>query len=87
MVVYRIIDGKTVVTPVTIGPGDMTHIIIKSGLKEGDQLVVGPYKILEGLKHDQPVRDEREVEKEKKEKEQKGKAADKSKPLKVETKS
>ena len=88
MVVYRIIDGKTVVTPVTIGPGDMTHIIIKSGLKEGDKIVVGPYKILEGLKHDQKVRDEREVEKEKKEKEKKAKPADKSEPEeKTETKS
>ncbi len=92
MVVYRIIDGKTVVTPVTIGPGDMTHIIIKSGLTEGDKIVVGPYKILETLKHDQKVRDEREVEKEKKEKEKKekqkkDKAAESSKPMKAETKS
>ncbi|NLH15773.1 MAG: HlyD family efflux transporter periplasmic adaptor subunit [Phycisphaerae bacterium] len=87
MVVYRIIDGKTVVTPVTIGPGDMTHIIIKSGLTEGDKIVIGPYKILETLKHDQKVRDEREVEKEKKEKEKKDKAksAESAKPSKVET--
>jgi HlyD family secretion protein len=90
MVVYRVVDGKTVVTPVTIGPGDMTHIIIKSGLKEDDTIIVGPFKILEGLKHDQKVRDEREVEKEKKEKEkkqQKAKTSEKPEPAKTETKS
>ncbi len=86
MVVYRILDGKTVVTPVTIGPGDMTHIIVKSGLAEGDKIVVGPYKILEGLKHDQKVRDEREVEKEKKEKEAKAKSDETSASAKEETK-
>lgn len=88
MVVYRVVNGKTVVTPVTIGPGDMTHIIIKSGIKEGDTVIVGPFKILEGLKHDQAVRDEREVEKEKKEKEkQKAKTGAKSEPAKPEAKS
>ncbi|MBN1816817.1 MAG: efflux RND transporter periplasmic adaptor subunit [Sedimentisphaerales bacterium] len=69
MVVYRFVDGKTVVAPVTIGPGDMTHIIIRSGLNPGDKVVVGPYKVLDGIKHDQKVRDEREVEAEKKAKE------------------
>ena len=67
-VVYRCIDDKTVVTPVEIGPSDMTHVIIKSGISEGDKIVVGPYKILEGLKHDQKIRDERQVEAEKKKK-------------------
>jgi hypothetical protein len=69
-VVYRYIDDKTVVTPVEIGPSDMTHVIIKSGISEGDKIVVGPYKILEGLKHDQKIRDERQVEAEKKKKEE-----------------
>jgi len=62
MVVYRCIDDKAVVTPVTIGPSDMTHIIIKSGLSESDKVIIGPYKILETLKHDQEVKDERQVE-------------------------
>ena len=73
MVVYRCIDDKSTVTPVTIGPSDMTHIIIESGLSEDDTIIVGPYKILEGLKHDQKVKDERQVEAEKKEKEKKKK--------------
>ncbi len=72
-VVFRYIDGKAVVTPVKIGQGDLTHTIILSGLKEGDKVVIGPYKILDSLKHDQKLRDEREVEAEKKAKEKKGK--------------
>jgi len=75
-VVYRYIKDdkngfKAVVTPVKIGPSDATHTIIKSGLTKDDQVVVGPYKVLEGLKHEQKIKDEKEVEKEKKEKEKK----------------
>lgn len=71
-VVYRYNDGKAVVTPVKTGPSDLTHTIITSGLEEGNKVIVGPYKVLDGLKHDQKVRDEREVEAEKKAKENKG---------------
>ncbi|HUU15982.1 MAG TPA: efflux RND transporter periplasmic adaptor subunit [Sedimentisphaerales bacterium] len=67
-VVYRYIDGKAVVTPVKIGPSNLTNTIIKSGITEEDNIVVGPYKVLEGIKHDQKIRDEREVEAEKKKK-------------------
>ncbi|MGA2916749.1 MAG: efflux RND transporter periplasmic adaptor subunit [Sedimentisphaerales bacterium] len=70
-VVFRYIDGKAVITPVKIGQGDLTHTIILSGLKEGDKVVIGPYKILDSLKHDQKLRDERDVEAEKKAKEKK----------------
>jgi HlyD family secretion protein len=59
-VVYRMIDGKAAVTPVKVGPSDMTHTLIESGLNEGDLIIVGPYKVLESLKHDQKVKDERE---------------------------
>ncbi len=59
-VVYRFIDEKAVVTPVEIGPSDMTHTIILSGLTEGDKIVAGPYKRLESLKHDKKIRDERQ---------------------------
>jgi len=65
-VVYRYIDGKAVVTPVKIGQSDLTHTIITSGITEEDKIVVGPYKELEKLKHDQKIQDEREVEAEKK---------------------
>ncbi len=64
---YR--DKKAIATPVKIGPGDTTHIIIKEGLKVGDQIIIGPYKVLDALKHEQMVRDEKEVEAENKAKE------------------
>lgn len=65
-VVYRYIDGKAIVTPVKIGQCDLTHTIIKSGITEKDRIVVGPYKVLEKLKHDQKIQDEREAEAKKK---------------------
>ena len=67
-VVYCCIGGKSVITPVKIGPSNLTHTIIKSGITEEDQIVVGPYKVLESIKHDQKIKDEREVEAEKKKK-------------------
>jgi|GEM_PF-76906 len=64
--VYRVVDGKAVVTPVKIGSSNLTHTIIESGLTEQDKVIVGPYRALDGLKNDQVVQDEREVEKDKK---------------------
>ncbi len=57
-VVYRFMDGKAVCTPVTVGPSDATHTIIKSGLNAGDRVIVGPYKELEGLTDGQAVKPE-----------------------------
>ena len=64
-VVYRVVDGKAVVTPVTVGASDVTHTVVKSGLSEGDQVISGPYKVLESIQHDQRVTDEATVEKNK----------------------
>lgn len=58
-VVYRMVDGKAVVTPVKVGPSDDTHTVVESGLSEDDRVIVGPYKVLEKLKHDEKVKDER----------------------------
>ena len=70
-VAYRYIDGKAVVTPVKIGPSNLTHTVILSGVNEDDKIIVGPYKELESLSHDKKVRDEREVEAEKEKKKKK----------------
>ena len=72
-VVYRFIDGKAVATPVRVGQSDLTHTIILAGLNEGDKVVVGPYKVIDNLKHDQKLKDERVAEAEKKAKEKKQK--------------
>jgi HlyD family secretion protein len=58
-VVYRVVADKAVVTPVKVGPSDITRTVIESGLNPGDVVIIGPYKVLEGLANDQKVRDER----------------------------
>ncbi len=57
-VVFRYDNGKAVVTPVTISAGDMTHTVVTSGLKDGDKLIIGPYKVLPGLRDGQKVKEE-----------------------------
>src|SRR6476619_5501908 len=54
-VVYRYINGKAVATPVKVGASDDTHTVILEGLKEGDQVISGPYKALDTLQNDQVV--------------------------------
>ncbi len=61
-VVYRIKDGKAVVTPVTIGASNLTHTIIKAGLTVDDSVVVGPYRVLDGLQHDQLIEPEKPLD-------------------------
>jgi len=58
-VVYRSVNGKAIVTPVTIGGSDLTHTVIKSGLSENDAIITGPFKVLESIKHDQQIKEER----------------------------
>jgi hypothetical protein len=60
-----VVDGKAVVTPVTVGPSDVTHTVVKSGLSEGDAVISGPFKVLESIQHDQRVTDEATVQKDK----------------------
>ncbi len=48
-VVFCIEGDHAVLVPVTIGPSDMTHTMITSGLKEGDRVITGPYKALPTL--------------------------------------
>ena len=58
-VVFRYVDGKAVVTPVTIDASDMTHTVITSGLSVGDKIIVGPYKALPGMTDGMKVKDEK----------------------------
>lgn len=60
-VVFRYVDGKAVVTPVQVGPSDITHTLIRSGLSAGDRVITGPYKVFETLAHEQKVRDDSET--------------------------
>jgi HlyD family secretion protein len=58
-VVFRFIDGKAMMTPVDVGPSDITHTVIKSGLKDGELVIVGPYKVFDKLTHEMKVKDEK----------------------------
>jgi HlyD family secretion protein len=64
-VVYVYRDGKAVATPVKIGASNTTQTVIKSGITAEDRIVVGPYKELEKLRHEQRIQDERESEEKK----------------------
>jgi HlyD family secretion protein len=57
-VVFRYDNGKAVMTPVVISAGDMTHTVIEKGLKDGDRIITGPYKVLPGLKDGQEVKEQ-----------------------------
>ena len=55
-VVFVVADGKAPQRPVKTGLSDETHVEIVSGLKPGEEVVAGPYRILRDLKHDDAVR-------------------------------
>jgi hypothetical protein len=43
---------------VRISAGDMTHTVIEQGLKDGELIITGPYKVLPGLKDGQEVKEQ-----------------------------
>ncbi|MEE9131335.1 MAG: efflux RND transporter periplasmic adaptor subunit [Phycisphaerales bacterium] len=57
-VVYRVVDGKAVCTPVKSGPSDLTHTLVLEGLNEAEVVIVGPYKVLEKIEDGELIRDE-----------------------------
>lgn len=69
-VIYRVeeVQGKTtsdgkpikkvMATPVQIGSSDLTRTAVLAGIKEGDSIIVGPFKALQGMRHDQEVVEE-----------------------------
>lgn len=61
-VVYTITDGRTVATPVSIGPSDLAETVILAGLAEGQRVITGPFKTLIEMKDEQLVKDEAEPE-------------------------
>ncbi len=61
-IVYVVVDGKTVATPVKVGPSDLTQTVITQGLSPDDIVVTGPFRILVDLKHDRAVKDQNAVD-------------------------
>ena len=58
-VVYRVLGDKAMVTPVKVGPSDDTHTVVEGGLALDDRVVIGPFKVLEKLKHDGKIKEEK----------------------------
>lgn len=58
IVVFRMVDGKAVVTPIKTGSSNLSDTMIVEGLSEGDVIVTGPYRVLERLKQGDPIREE-----------------------------
>jgi HlyD family secretion protein len=50
-------DGKAMMRPVRVGPSDLTHTVIEAGLEPGERVVVGPYRELPNLSHEQAISD------------------------------
>ena len=49
---------KAVATPVQVGSSDLTRTVVLAGLKDGDTIIAGPFKVLQNLKHDQEIIEE-----------------------------
>jgi HlyD family secretion protein len=68
-VIYKCVEGEAIVTPVKIGESDASHTIILAGITQEDEIVVGPYKELEKIKHKKKIKIEQEEKEEKEGKE------------------
>ncbi len=56
-VVFAIRDGKARAIPVQVGASDLTSTVILAGLKEGEEIVIGPFKALIALKDSDAIKD------------------------------
>ncbi len=56
IVVYRVIDDKTVITPVRLGASDDLNTMVLAGLDPEDEVVAGPFVVLEDIAHDQAIK-------------------------------
>jgi HlyD family secretion protein len=54
--VFKYVDGKAVITPVTIGSSDLTHTVILAGLNKDDEVITGPFRTLMELSQDSAVK-------------------------------
>jgi len=71
-VVFAVVSGKAVLTPVRTGMSDETDAVVLEGLSEGDTVVTGPYRAIKKLKDKDAVREKKEKAKEKEEEEKEG---------------
>lgn len=81
-VVYVLEDGKAKAVPVKTGASDLRTTALLAGVESGTKVIIGPYKALITLKHDQRVRDEEVEKKEKEERDAKAAQAKKDRESK-----
>ncbi|HEX6903983.1 MAG TPA: efflux RND transporter periplasmic adaptor subunit [Thermoanaerobaculia bacterium] len=65
-VVFTVENGKAVQRPVETGLSDETHVELASGVKAGQQVVTGPYRVLRDLKNGDTVQVTKPTDEEKK---------------------
>lgn len=58
--VVAVVDdkGKVQLTPVKIGASDLASTVVTAGLKAGDKIVIGPFRVLSELRHEMAVVEE-----------------------------
>ncbi len=49
-VVFRVSGGRVILTPVKLGVAGLRRVEVLEGLKDGDTVAVGPFKVLKSLK-------------------------------------
>ncbi|HEV8631847.1 MAG TPA: efflux RND transporter periplasmic adaptor subunit, partial [Thermoanaerobaculia bacterium] len=74
-VAFVVDKGKAVQRAVTTGIADATHVEITTGIKDGEQVITGPHRILKNLDNGDAV----QIAKPEKEKKGKGKESDEDK--------
>ncbi|HEV2844828.1 MAG TPA: efflux RND transporter periplasmic adaptor subunit [Thermoanaerobaculia bacterium] len=65
-VVFVVENGKAVQRPVETGLSDETHVELASGVKAGQQVITGPYRVLRDLKNGDTVQITQATDEEKK---------------------
>jgi len=58
--VFVVKENVSKMTEVTTGISDATHVVIRDGLKQGDQIVTGPFRTLKSLKDGDKVQPSKE---------------------------
>lgn len=54
-IIFKLVNGKAIAVPVSVGPSDLADTVILAGISADDTIITGPYKSLISLKNDQAV--------------------------------
>jgi HlyD family secretion protein len=68
--VFLAVDGKAKQVEVQTGISDATHVVVTSGVKDGDRLITGPFRTLKKLQDGAVVAETKEEKKTSKDKDE-----------------